>query len=173
MVDFGEKQRLLKAAQVTRDSCKVTRESCKVTRDSCKVTQDSCKVNRDSCKVTRLRRWCARRAWQRGRTSSRASASPASFSTRRPRYCGQFTHVSRGSATFGLHFRRLLKSNPSQVTESSSIVPLCRSCDQLVLVGDQCQLPPTVASRAALAVGAVPPRPSPSLSLYIYIYIYI
>ena len=57
----------------------------------------------------------------------------------------------------GFNFPAVLLDEASQVTESSSLVPLCRACDQLVLVGDQCQLPPTVASRAALAVGAGEP----------------
>ena len=43
------------------------------------------------------------------------------------------------------------------MTEAAALVPLCRGCEQLVLVGDQCQLPPTVASQRAVEVGfAVP-----------------
>jgi hypothetical protein len=43
------------------------------------------------------------------------------------------------------------------VTEASSLVPLCRGCEQLVLVGDQCQLPPTVSSQRAVNVGFAEP----------------
>ena len=53
----------------------------------------------------------------------------------------------------GFTFAGVLLDEASQVTEASSIVPLCRGCEQLVLVGDQCQLPPTVASQRALDVG--------------------
>ncbi|KAJ1490860.1 P-loop containing nucleoside triphosphate hydrolase protein, partial [Baffinella frigidus] len=68
------------------------------------------------------------------------------------------TCVATGSDQLeGFRFAGVLLDEASQVTESSSIVPLCRSCDQLVLVGDQCQLPPTVASRVAMDAGAGEP----------------
>lgn len=34
-----------------------------------------------------------------------------------------------------------------QATEPASLIPLLRGCESAVLVGDQCQLPPTVVSR--------------------------
>ena len=37
----------------------------------------------------------------------------------------------------------------TQATEPAVIVPLTRGCRQLVLVGDHCQLPPTVLSTKA------------------------
>ena len=43
------------------------------------------------------------------------------------------------------------------MTEASSIVSMCRGCEQLVLVGDQCQLPPTVSSQRAVEAGLAEP----------------
>ena len=34
---------------------------------------------------------------------------------------------------------------------------MCRGCEQLVLVGDQCQLPPTVSSQRAVEAGLAEP----------------
>ena len=42
------------------------------------------------------------------------------------------------------HFDRVLVDEAAQATEPVCVVPLCRRATQLVLVGDQCQLPPTV-----------------------------
>lgn len=50
-------------------------------------------------------------------------------------------------------FRAVLVDEASQATESATIVPLCRGCEQLVLIGDQCQLPPTMSSDRAQAEG--------------------
>lgn len=44
---------------------------------------------------------------------------------------------------------RILVDEATQATEPAIIVPLMRGCRQLVLVGDHCQLPPTVLSTKA------------------------
>lgn len=44
---------------------------------------------------------------------------------------------------------RVLVDEATQATEPAVIVPLMRGCRQLVLVGDHCQLPPTVLSTRA------------------------
>ncbi len=46
-------------------------------------------------------------------------------------------------------FERVLVDEATQATEPAVLVPLTRSCRQLVLVGDHCQLPPTVLSTRA------------------------
>ena len=46
-------------------------------------------------------------------------------------------------------FAGVLIDEASQATEIATIIPFLRHCQQLVLVGDHCQLPPTVASEAA------------------------
>lgn len=46
--------------------------------------------------------------------------------------------------------RALLIDEVAQATELNAIVPIvARGCERLVLVGDQCQLPPSVRSREA------------------------
>eukprot|EP00966_Prymnesium_polylepis_P334572 7389941-Prymnesium_polylepis.1 len=45
-------------------------------------------------------------------------------------------------------FRAVLMDEATQATEASTLVGLCRSAQQVVLVGDQCQLPPTVRTAA-------------------------
>jgi superfamily I DNA and/or RNA helicase len=57
----------------------------------------------------------------------------------------------------GFTFAAVLLDEASQVTEASSIVSICRGCEQLVLVGDQCQLPPTVSSQRAVEAGLAEP----------------
>lgn len=44
---------------------------------------------------------------------------------------------------------RILVDEATQATEAAVLVPLMRGCRQLVLVGDHCQLPPTVLSTRA------------------------
>lgn len=44
---------------------------------------------------------------------------------------------------------RILVDEATQATEPAVLVPLMRGCRQLVLVGDHCQLPPTVLSTRA------------------------
>ena len=46
-------------------------------------------------------------------------------------------------------FDRVLVDEATQATEPAVLVPLMRGCRQLVLVGDHCQLPPTVLSTRA------------------------
>lgn len=48
-----------------------------------------------------------------------------------------------------LTFDRVLVDEATQATEPAVLVPLMRGCRQLVLVGDHCQLPPTVLSTRA------------------------
>lgn len=50
-------------------------------------------------------------------------------------------------------FDKVLVDEASQATELSTIVPIARGCKQLVLVGDDCQLPPTVSSDKAAHFG--------------------
>ncbi|CAK0830568.1 unnamed protein product, partial [Prorocentrum cordatum] len=50
-------------------------------------------------------------------------------------------------------FPRVLMDEASQATEPSTIVPICKGCLQLVLLGDHCQLPPTVGSDLAAKEG--------------------
>jgi hypothetical protein len=50
-------------------------------------------------------------------------------------------------------FDAVLIDEASQATEIATLVPLIHGCQQLVLVGDHYQLPPTVASDAAKAEG--------------------
>ncbi|KAJ1452701.1 P-loop containing nucleoside triphosphate hydrolase protein [Pelagophyceae sp. CCMP2097] len=52
-------------------------------------------------------------------------------------------------------FRFVLVDEAAHATELAALVPVARGCERLVLVGDHCQLPPTVASRAADAAGLV------------------
>lgn len=51
------------------------------------------------------------------------------------------------------NFPRALMDEASQATEPASVVPVCKGCKQLVLVGDHCQLPPTVSSDLATKAG--------------------
>lgn len=48
---------------------------------------------------------------------------------------------------------RVLVDEATQATEAAVLVPLTRGCQQLVLVGDHCQLPPTVLSTQAQEEG--------------------
>ena len=52
-----------------------------------------------------------------------------------------------------MSFERVLVDEATQATEPAVLVPLMRSCRQLVLVGDHCQLPPTVLSTHAAEEG--------------------
>ena len=64
------------------------------------------------------------------------------------------TCVGAGSAKLDrLKFHHVLVDEASQATEVATLVPLMRACRQLVLVGDHCQLPPTVSSDLAKAEG--------------------
>jgi superfamily I DNA and/or RNA helicase len=50
-------------------------------------------------------------------------------------------------------FVNVLVDEASQAHELSSFVPVMHGCQQLVLVGDHCQLPPTISCEAAAADG--------------------
>ena len=50
----------------------------------------------------------------------------------------------------------MLVDEATQATESVTLVPLCRSARQLVLIGDQCQLPPVVRATGAAAEAGTP-----------------
>jgi len=56
---------------------------------------------------------------------------------------------SGGDILDKLVFERVLLDEATQATEPAVLVPLTRGCRQLVLVGDHCQLPPTVLSTRA------------------------
>jgi regulator of nonsense transcripts 1 len=56
---------------------------------------------------------------------------------------------SGGDILDGMTFDRVLVDEATQATEPAVLVPLTRGCRQLVLVGDHCQLPPTVLSTRA------------------------
>lgn len=56
---------------------------------------------------------------------------------------------SGGDILDGMVFDRVLVDEATQATEPAVLVPLMRGCRQLVLVGDHCQLPPTVLSTRA------------------------
>jgi len=58
-----------------------------------------------------------------------------------------------GGILDGYVFTKVLVDEAAQATEPSTLVPLCHSSRQLVLVGDQCQLPPTVVSNQAAKAG--------------------
>jgi superfamily I DNA and/or RNA helicase len=46
-------------------------------------------------------------------------------------------------------FQRILFDEAAQATETNTLVPICKGSSQVVLVGDECQLPPTVSEAAA------------------------
>jgi len=56
---------------------------------------------------------------------------------------------SGGDILDNMTFERVLVDEATQATEPAVLVPLTRGCRQLVLVGDHCQLPPTVLSTRA------------------------
>lgn len=56
---------------------------------------------------------------------------------------------SGGDILDNMVFERVLVDEATQATEPAVLVPISRGCRQLVLVGDHCQLPPTVLSTRA------------------------
>uniref|UniRef100_A0A7S3YDC7 AAA+ ATPase domain-containing protein n=1 Tax=Lotharella globosa TaxID=91324 RepID=A0A7S3YDC7_9EUKA len=54
-------------------------------------------------------------------------------------------------------FPVVLCDEATQITEPENLIVLCRNAQQVVLVGDQCQLPPTVSSSEAEAGGLSTP----------------
>jgi AAA domain len=63
---------------------------------------------------------------------------------------------SGGDILDAMTFDRILVDEATQATEPAVLVPLMRGCRSLVLVGDHCQLPPTVISSRAEEVCPVP-----------------
>jgi superfamily I DNA and/or RNA helicase len=55
----------------------------------------------------------------------------------------------------GFRLSTVVADEASQATEPSTLIALSQGCSRLVLVGDHCQLPPTVAS----PTGALNPKP--------------
>eukprot|EP00612_Vaucheria_litorea_P001253 CAMPEP_0171453154 /NCGR_PEP_ID=MMETSP0945-20130129/976_1 /TAXON_ID=109269 /ORGANISM="Vaucheria litorea, Strain CCMP2940" /LENGTH=681 /DNA_ID=CAMNT_0011977965 /DNA_START=173 /DNA_END=2218 /DNA_ORIENTATION=- len=62
----------------------------------------------------------------------------------------QFLNVIQKSELFSesLQFTTVLIDEATQATEPSCLIPLLNGCEQLILVGDQNQLPPTVLSES-------------------------
>jgi regulator of nonsense transcripts 1 len=56
---------------------------------------------------------------------------------------------SGGDILDSMTFERVMVDEATQATEPAVLVPIARGCRQLVLVGDHCQLPPTVLSTRA------------------------
>lgn len=59
------------------------------------------------------------------------------------------TCIGSGSGMFskeGLKFHTVLIDECSQATETACLVPICRAAQQLILIGDQCQLQPMIKS---------------------------
>mmetsp|Transcript_67664 Transcript_67664/g.151984 ORF Transcript_67664/g.151984 Transcript_67664/m.151984 type:complete len:976 (-) Transcript_67664:277-3204(-) len=54
-----------------------------------------------------------------------------------------------GSTVDKLRFNTVLIDECTQAAESAALVPIARGCQQCILIGDQCQLPPTVLSDVA------------------------
>jgi len=54
-----------------------------------------------------------------------------------------------GSTLEKVRFGTVLIDECTQAAESAALVPLARGCQQAILIGDQCQLPPTVLSDVA------------------------
>eukprot|EP00931_Biecheleriopsis_adriatica_P016608 TRINITY_DN1218_c0_g2_i1.p1 TRINITY_DN1218_c0_g2~~TRINITY_DN1218_c0_g2_i1.p1 ORF type:complete len:1072 (+),score=216.69 TRINITY_DN1218_c0_g2_i1:53-3217(+) len=58
-----------------------------------------------------------------------------------------------GSALDKAKFPTVLIDECTQASETAALVPLARGCQQAILIGDQCQLPPTVLSDLAETEG--------------------
>lgn len=54
-----------------------------------------------------------------------------------------------GSTLDKARFGTVLIDECTQAAESAALVPIARGCQQVILIGDQCQLPPTVLSDVA------------------------
>lgn len=54
-----------------------------------------------------------------------------------------------GTTLDKVRFSTVLIDECTQAAESAALVPLARGCQQAILIGDQCQLPPTVLSDVA------------------------
>ena len=64
------------------------------------------------------------------------------------------TCIGSGSEMLSKYaFHTVLIDECTQATETSVLVPVSRGCQQLILVGDHCQLPPTVISDVAMEKG--------------------
>jgi superfamily I DNA and/or RNA helicase len=63
------------------------------------------------------------------------------------------TNVSSITDSILSSFKRVIIDESTQSTETSTIVPLIKKCEQLVLIGDHKQLPPTILSNEAAKAG--------------------
>jgi DNA polymerase III delta prime subunit len=54
-----------------------------------------------------------------------------------------------GTTLDKIRFATVLVDECTQAAESAALVPMARGCQQVILLGDQCQLPPTVLSDVA------------------------
>jgi hypothetical protein len=62
--------------------------------------------------------------------------------------CATCIGVSGGTLD-RMRFGTVLVDECTQAAESAALVPIARGCQQVILIGDQCQLPPTVLSDVA------------------------
>merc|ERR1712048_283539 len=60
---------------------------------------------------------------------------------------------SGGEILSGQKFPRVLFDEATQATEPAALVPMMKNCEELVMLGDQAQLPPTVVSDRARRLG--------------------
>jgi len=64
------------------------------------------------------------------------------------------TCVSAGDIRLrNLKFKTVLIDEATQSSESETLIPIVKGCEQLILVGDQCQLGPVILNRRALRSG--------------------
>lgn len=58
-----------------------------------------------------------------------------------------------GDVLSGLEFRQVIFDEAAQASEPASLVPIVKGCEELVMLGDQMQLPPTVLNQTAKHLG--------------------
>lgn len=63
------------------------------------------------------------------------------------------TCAAAASPTLGRIFRMVIIDEASQATEATTLMPLVKGAECVVLAGDPKQLPPTVISQKALSLG--------------------
>jgi len=104
------------------------------------------------------RRFCVDAPQGHGMPMDKAAAYEAKMLAIRNAQVVCATCVGAGSGVLErFRFTRVLIDEATQATEPSTIVPLCLGAEQVVLVGDHCQLPPTVVSESAEACGLTKP----------------